>query len=208
MISEKEIRDIENVLGPFTQRCIYMKKIRNRLKHFLVSQGFKILSSSHKSDILSKKIQLKSNELFLQTRTKTNEKILKKMQRYNETPNQILDIYGIRIVVSEEKRIDELFSKLQDLWKIPTKEEMTIRRGTLVFAWKRDYRKRNWIGYSKLSSSDYDKAIHCNLKTEYGIVEIQIMDQDLFQRAFSFKSDASHREFKRRQTNFYKYRHS
>ena len=207
MINGQEIRKIEKILGSFSQRRIHLRRIRNILKHFLISEGFIVVPTSHKLDILHRRMWLKSNELFLQTRAKTNGKIFKKMQRYNETANQMLDIYGIRIVVPEEERIDWLFSKLTNLWKVPTKNEMTIRNGSLLFPWKRDYRKRDWTGCSKLSSPDYDKAIHCNLKTEYGIVEIQIMDQDLFRRAFSFKSTASHRRLKRQQDSFYKYKH-
>jgi hypothetical protein len=50
-----------------------------------------------------------------------------------------------------------------------------------VFSSFRDYRRRNQAGLSP-ATAQYDQAIHLNRRTSFGIVEIQVLTRDPYDR--------------------------
>jgi len=124
-----------------------------------------------------------------------------KMNRFGESRDKVSDIFGHRVVVSSMDELEmavKIFKKLGDT---PSKAEMLLRNGALHFPWLRDYRKKKHAGKSKLTTSDYNEAVHMNRKIDGNICEIQIITQALFNRAFISRAGAvSHAQFAKRRS--------
>lgn len=145
-------------------------------------------------------ISAKCQTFSITYRAKTDASIANKLSRFGETPNQILDLYGIRVVTPTWPDVERIANTIVQLYgEKPTEKEMTIRNGTLIFPSYRDYRKRDWEGVSPATSSGYLDAIHINRKMQTYIVEIQIMTDELFLKYCTAALDESHASFKKRQ---------
>jgi hypothetical protein len=137
-----------------------------------------------------------ARELMVSARLKDTAAIVAKMRRFGEPLRVMLDIWGYRVVVPRNEDLDDLAKCCADLWATPAPEELLLRHGELQFDWWRDYRLRNHAGLSPATTDRYDQAIHLNRKAPFGIVEIQVMTQDLYIRAHGDPtSEDSHDHF-------------
>jgi hypothetical protein len=199
------ISRIEKKVGTYSDRQRKNLELAGELKdllsdNYLTYGPFEINEEKNKAD---KKLGKES--VLIEFRAKTSEAILNKLNRFGEALEEMLDIFGIRLVAYDVFNLEKTADLIKSsLWKKPSDEEMTIRGGKMLFSSFRDYRKRDWEGASPLTSGGYDEAIHINRKTKYGICEIQIMTKNLYSRYYG-NSDEGHAQFKKRQAeNFIK----
>lgn len=189
---------INKQVGSLETRNEKTSELATELADFLIQNGYKKVSCQPQSTVENHHKQ--NSTPTIQYRAKTNESITKKINQFNEPLNEVLDLYGIRLVVSDEQELNKISNLIwQHLWQEPLKKETTIRNGTMYFSPFRDYRKRDWQGVGPATSGGYDTAIHLNRKTKYGIAEIQIMTADLYKRYFDPSSEENHDLFKQRQ---------
>lgn len=199
------IQDIDNQLGSYDSRQQKTKELAEELKKILSQDGYKIfgpfqIGKNYK--ILKNK--LKNDSAQIEYRAKSSEAILNKLERFGETLSEMLDLFGLRLIVADTNELEKTAEQIQkNLWQGPTKEEMTIRGGKMYFFPFRDYRKHDWEGASPLSAGGYDTAIHINRKTKYGLAEIQIMTAELYKKYYG-DGDESHKKFKKRQAEYFK----
>lgn len=199
------IQEINNLLGSYDSRQQKTLELAGELKNFLSQNNYEIFGPSQIGEnpqVLENK--LKNNSTQIEFRAKTSEAILNKLQRFNESLEEMLDLYGLRLVVLDIATLEKVALEIKNnLWANPPEKEMTIRGGKMVFSSFRDYRKRDWEGASPLSAGGYDTAIHINRKTKYGLAEIQIMTAELYKKYYG-NGDESHKEFKKRQAEYFK----
>lgn len=194
------VRQLNNKIGSYKRRQSNTKKLANELKLFLESLNY---NAAGPFVIKNQKRLVNNTDFCIEYRAKKSVAIIKKMGRFNEGLNEMLDIYGLRLILPSIDLLDKVSKEIKKgLWENPTKKEMTIRKGKLYFSPFRDYRKRDWQGASPLTGQGYNNAIHMNKKTESGIVEIQIMTQELYDRYYGDKEDG-HKEFKKRQKKYF-----
>ena len=174
---------------------------KQKLTNALRAEGYAILTGERRENVLaglkkpSPKV-LPAKGVVITSRLKKTEAIIGKMQRYGESLANMLDVWGYRVIVSDEHHLDRVASILGDFWETPSPEELLLRGGTLEFEWFRDYRKRTHTGLSDASSVKYDQAINMNRKADFAICEIQVMTYDLYWRAFVVhNNEESHFKF-------------
>ena len=202
-------KEIDKKLGSWQDRQDKTILLAKELVLFFRANNFKVFEPINLNESIKNKKVLetieKENYIAVEYRAKTNKSIIDKLSRYNESLDEILDLFGLRIVVNNTKYLDRVSNIIiKSLWDIPSKEEMIIRNGTMFFAPIRDYRKRDWQGVGPATSGGYNDAVHINKKSKYGIVEIQIMTLDLFKKYFDPKSSENHDKFKSKQMKIYK----
>lgn len=134
--------------------------------------------------------------VFMQSRVKTPDAIVAKMCRFGEPLRVMLDRWGYRVVVSDETSLGRVAALCAGLWTTPSPAELLLRNGELQFEARRDYRRRDHAGLSAATTNNYDQAVHLNRKTDFGIVEVQVMTWDLYRRVHGDPSGAdSHDTF-------------
>jgi Region found in RelA / SpoT proteins len=177
---------------------------RTEIQKYLEERNFSVVRGINRQYILQGKQILEENEIVLTSRLKKSEAIVNKMGRFGESLSCMLDIWGYRVVVSNEYFLEYSSEILQKIWQTPENHELVLRNGTLQFDWYRDYRKRSHAGISSATSFNYDEAIHMNRRTKFGISEIQIMTNNLYLRAFlDLRTDESHSQFLGRRSNIF-----
>lgn len=163
--------------------------------------GYEPTAGEERVLVLRGRLSLGGCQVALQARLKKTEAILGKMKRYGEGLAEILDIWGYRLVVPDGHALDDLATSLTSLWDPPTEADLKLRRGDLQFSPWRDYRRQDHLGLAESTASTYDEAVHLNRRAPFGLVEIQILTQDLYNRAFvSHENEESHVAFRRRRT--------
>jgi hypothetical protein len=135
-----------------------------------------------------------ADSVLIQTRVKTPEAIVAKMRRFGEPLRVILDRWGYRVVVSDETALDEVAGLCAGVWTTPSPADLLLRNGELQFDARRDYRRRDHAGLSAATTNNYDQAVHLNRKTNFGIVEVQIMTTDLYRRVHGNPAGADSHE--------------
>lgn len=134
-------------------------------------------------------------------RAKTDESILTKRNRFNESLGEMLDLYGVRVIVPTIAELDAAARAIGEAFgAAPTDQQMTIRGGTMLFPAWRDYRKRDWPGASPATDTNYTEGIHLNRCHEGVVAEVQVMTRASYERFFSPEAVA---EFKARQAALY-----
>ncbi|HMW40608.1 MAG TPA: hypothetical protein PKD57_14470 [Saprospiraceae bacterium] len=167
--------------------------------------GYKPLIAEPRKDVLKKGKALRGKHFVVTSRLKRTDAIISKMQRFGESLANMLDVFGYRVIVSDEEQLEQVSKLFFDFWETPSKQELLLRRGELQFEWVRDYRKRNHAGLSSATSLQYDQAVHVNRRTVFGICEIQIITLDLYKRAFmKSDNDESHSGFTKRRKKLLK----
>jgi hypothetical protein len=188
----------------YVDRCrqgwlIELRAARRELQDHLVESGWCIVSGRERGDALRDHYRLEGREVVVQGRLKKPDRIVEKMSRFNEALVTMLDLWGFRILVAGEAWIDRCVADVERLWATPTSDQLLLRRGTLAFPPKRDYRHSDHAGRSAATSDRYDEAVHINRRRRSGVCEIQVMSHDLFARAFlSDRADEGHRRFAHR----------
>ncbi len=163
------------------------------------------LKGDERSLVLTGQRALAPNEIAITSRLKETASIIGKMQRFDESLANMLDVWGYRVVVHDEFHLECVTEILKGLWNTPTKEELLLRHGALQFEWLRDYRKKSHAGLSDATSLRYDTAIHMNRHAPFGICEIQIMTEDLYKRAcLDSPQDEAHQQFTDRRNQIFK----
>lgn len=181
-----------------------LRKQQQLIKNLLYLNKFEIQTGAARQKILRAQDKLQKLDTALISRLKKEKGIRQKMNRFGEAREKILDIIGHRIVVSDLKQLDKVVKLFLGFAETPTKSEMLLRNGKLQFPWLRDYRKLAHKGKSQITSSEYNEAVHMNRKVAGKICEIQIMTQDLFNRAFVSRSgNISHAQFARRRSKHF-----
>lgn len=177
----------------------YALKLSNLLKNigYRVTGPVAVTLSSLSGDAIALPT---SRDVAVQSRAKANVSIIEKMSRFDETLEEMLDLFGLRAIAYNMEQVERISEEICVQFGVePQESEMTLRSGTLVFPPFRDYRKRDWPGVSPATSSGYNEAIHLNRKMASHIVEIQIMTQPLFNKFVSRDMEESHEKFKIRQ---------
>ena len=196
------VPQLNNKIGSYKKRQLNTGKLANELKLFLESLNYNVAVAGPFA-IKNQQRLTSSTDFCIEYRAKKSAAIIKKMERFNEDLNEILDIYALRLILPSVDLLDKVSKEIKNgLWKNPTKKEMTIRGGKLSFSSFRDYRKRDWPGVSPLTGQGYDNAIHMNRKTEFCIAEIQIVTRDLYDRYYGDKEEG-HKKFKKRQEKYF-----
>lgn len=175
---------------------------RRELASYLEAQGYHVLTGRQRQEMLTAQCVTDKRAVALTARLKRTGAILEKMARFGESLDQILDVWGYRIVVADVRELDRLVRLLTRFWDAPRKEDLLLRDGRLPFDWLRDYRLQRHLGLSESSSPRYDEAIHINRKAPFGISEIQVMTVDLFRRAYASRErHEAHSAFVKRRLN-------
>ena len=194
---------IDNLLGKYEARQQKTMELAVELADFLINNEYDVLGPLEIGEDVQAPDDDLENFVQIEYRAKTSDSILNKLNRFGEQISEIMDLYGLRLVVKDTAMLDECAKAIKNgLWNEPSTEQMTIRGGKMWFSPFRDYRKRDWEGASPLSAGGYDEAIHVNRKTQNGIVEIQIMTRNLYGRYYG-DGDESHKNFKAKQSAFY-----
>lgn len=197
------IQEIDNLIGKYETRQQKTMELAVELADFLINKEYDVLGPFEISDDVEDFDGDLENFVQIEYRAKTSVSILNKLNRFCEQINEIMDLYGLRLVVKDTEMLEKCAESIKNgLWTSPSRERMKIRGGKMWFSPYRDYRKRDWEGASPLSAGGYDEAIHVNRETEHGIAEIQIMTRNLYQRYYG-DGDESHKNFKARQASFY-----
>ncbi|MFA7308866.1 MAG: hypothetical protein WC045_02220 [Patescibacteria group bacterium] len=192
--------DIERELGTFEERDQKAQVLAQNLYEILEQLGYTPYSPVFTGTTPMEKIQsMADNEAIIEYRAKTIDSIQKKHERSGDTINEILDTLGLLVVVSTIKKAEQCALHIHNnLWDHPTKEQMTLRNGSLIFAPYRDYRKRDWEGVSPLTDPDYRDVININRSVDGRVIEVRIMSHDMFLR-YNGEGRVGHRAFKKRQ---------
>lgn len=162
--------------------------------------GFQVLAGPAREAVLAGSRPVRSEEAAIQARLKRIAAILAKMRRFGESPAEILDIWGYRVIVPDQAALGVLVTHIRDaLWEAPTPADLVLRGGELRFPALRDYRRQEHAGLSASTSPRYDEAVHLNRRAPFGVVEIQVMTEDLFRRALvAADTEEGRRSFVRR----------
>jgi hypothetical protein len=195
--------EIDQSIGSEAERHEQARQLAQALAELLSDHGYDVHWVDQDRPVRTSASSRRS-EVFLEYRAKASQSIAEKMARFGEDLREILDIYGIRVVVSDAVELD-LVAKL--VWEkflvTPTTEEMTIRGGTMFFAPFRDYRKRDWVGVSPATTNGYVHAIHMNRRGSVGSVEVQVLTAELYASHGNPTSSDSHAMFKERQRSLF-----
>lgn len=176
-----------------------LRAARRELQDHLVEHGWSIVAGAERAGALRDEYPLTNGQIVVQGRLKTPDRIVEKMSRFNEALTTMLDLWGFRIIVSDEDCIDRCVRDVEALWMTPTSGDLLLRHGTLAFPPKRDYRQKDHAGLSTATSDRYDEAVHVNRLRSSGICEVQVMTHGLFSRAFvSAGAHEAHRSFAHR----------
>jgi len=198
---EADYRNVE--LKIRKQRAVWaghLRSARQETKLVLDRTGFCELRGNARRESINGR-PLPPGSYLLLSRLKSSEAILRKMARFGEELCCMLDIWGIRLVVPDANSLDQIGRLAQAQWKDVPERQLMLRGGQMRFAPVRDYRATAHLGRSEATSSAYDQAIHVNRRAPFGVVEIQVMTQDLFLRAFQARGlEESHRRFAHRRT--------
>jgi hypothetical protein len=157
---------------------------RAHLTKFLRERGIAIVSGVDRAHIMRGAVSLPNGHALLFARLKTTAATMRKMARHRESLREMLDIWGYRIVVPDKFALDAVATAMAQLWSPPTRAQMTLRGGTLLFESIRDYRAKQHKGLSPATANTYDNAIHINRAAPWGICEIQVLTLELYLRAF------------------------
>lgn len=172
---------------------------RVELEHHLGERGWVVLRGSQRGLVLRRQKHLAATEIVLMSRLKTVEALMGKMGRYGEPVGDMLDIWGFRITTADQATLDQVAAAVGNVWEKPSVTDLLLRGGDLAFQARRDYRHKTHTGMAPSTSFRYDEAIHINRRTTFGIVEIQVLTEDLYRRAFlSISRDEAHGQFVRR----------
>jgi hypothetical protein len=155
---------------------------RRELTSHLAMAGYAPSTADPRPDAMAGRGAIDMREVVVSSRLKETEAIVAKMRRFGEPLRVMLDVWGYRVVVATGDELDDVAARCGELWETPTPPELLLRHGQLQFDWWRDYRRRDHAGLSTATTAHYDQAIHLNRRAPFGIVEVQVLIFDLYQR--------------------------
>jgi hypothetical protein len=155
--------------------------LRELTGHLAVT-GYAPLTADQRPDAMAGYGAIGTREVAVSARLKETGAIVAKMRRFGEPLRIMLDVWGYRVVAATEDELDDVGARCGELWETPTPPELLLRHGQLQFDWWRDYRRRDHAGLSAATTVHYDQAIHLNRRAPFGIVEVQVLTFDLYQR--------------------------
>jgi hypothetical protein len=162
----------------------------------LATAGYQPTTAIDRPDLASGSADVEPSTVLVSARLKHPEAVLAKMRRFGEPLRVMLDVWGYRLVVGTEPALDAVASHCTGLWATPAPADLLLRHGELQFQPWRDYRRRDHAGLSAATTDRYDQAIHLNRKAPFGIVEIQVITDDLYRRVHCDPTSAdSHNTF-------------
>jgi hypothetical protein len=148
----------------------------------LAAAGYQPITATGRPDLAIGRADVEPRTVLASARLKDPEAVVAKMSRFGEPLRVMLDVWGYRLVVATEEALDPVANLCAGLWSTPAPAELLLRHGALQFEPWRDYRRRDHAGLSAATTDRYDQAIHLNRKAPFGIVEIQVMTDDLYRR--------------------------
>jgi hypothetical protein len=177
------------------QWSTFLTEAQAELEAAITRCHFQLVTGSERDEMLRGKRSLLQAEAVVAARLKTTEAIVGKMRRFGEPLLNMLDIWGYRVIVSDVESLEKLLPVIAGMWSTPDPEELALRGGTLQFDWLRDYRARSHAGLSDATSLRYDEAVHVNRRTSFGVLEVQVVTVDLYQRAYLGMGEEAHANF-------------
>jgi hypothetical protein len=198
--SETDYRRVEQAIrGQRAAWVACLRGARKELKLVLKGIGLRELDGGERAESAAGRL-LPPESYLLFSRLKSPEAILRKMARFGEELCCMLDIWGIRLVVTDAESLDAVAKLAEACWRNVPERQLMLRGGQMRFPPVRDYRAREQhVGRSGATSLNYNEAVHVNRRAPFGVVEIQVMTHDLFLRAFRAQGlEESHRRFAHR----------